>query len=392
LERQILMRIIVAPQALKGSLTAAEAGNAIATGIQAVYPQAEVQIIPMADGGEGTVQALVDATGGEIVTQTVRGPLGQAVQAFYGLLGDGKTAVIEMAACAGLPLLTPEQRDPCITTTYGVGELIRAALDRGCRSFIIGIGGSATNDGGAGMAQALGADLHTAEGKPIAPGGAALSTLASISLQQMDPRLQECTFDIACDVTNPLSGPQGASAIYGPQKGATPEMVQQLDIALTHYATLIQRDLHSPVAELPGAGAAGGLGAGLVAFLHATLRPGAQIIIEALKLETYIRAADLVITAEGQIDGQTMYGKSVGAIASLAKHYHVPVIALAGGLGEDYQAVYALGIDAINVLPSKPMSLIYAMEHAPTLMSEATQRSLRLLKLGENMQHRRSTK
>ncbi len=385
------MRIVVAPQALKGSLTATEAGQAIALGIHAIYPEAEVKIIPMADGGEGTAQALVDATSGEIIAQTVTGPLDQPVDAFYSILGDGKTAVIEMAACAGLPLLTPEQRDPRITTTYGVGELIRAALDRGCRSFIIGIGGSATNDGGAGMAQALGTALHTVEGKPIARGGAALSTLASISIQHIDPRLQECTFEVACDVTNPLCGPQGASAIYGPQKGATPEIVQQLDTALSHYAAIIQRDLHCSVAEQPGAGAAGGLGAGLMAFLHATLRPGAQIITEALQLETHIRQADLVITAEGQIDGQTLYGKSVGAMASLAKQYHVPVIALAGSLGADYYAIYEQGIDAINVLPSGPISLDYAMEHATSLMTEATERTLRLLKLGQNMHYMRKT-
>ena len=382
------MRIVIAPQALKGSLTAAEAGQAIALGIHAIYPEAEVKIIPMADGGEGTVQALVDATEGKIVRQTVMGPLDQTVQAFYGVLGDGKTAVIEMAACAGLPLLTPEQRDPRITTTYGVGELIRAALDRGCRAFIIGIGGSATNDGGAGMAQALGAVLCTAEGKPIAQGGAALSTLESISIEHMDPRLQECMFDVACDVTNPLCGPEGASTIYGPQKGATPDIVQQLDAALSHYAAIVRRDLHCSVAEQPGAGAAGGLGAGLMAFLHATLRPGAQIIIEALQLETHIRHADLVITAEGQIDGQTMYGKSVGATARLAKHYRVPVIALAGSLATDYRTLYNLGIDAINALPSGPMSLDYAMEHAALLMTEATERTLRLVKIGQNMQYR----
>jgi glycerate kinase len=376
------MNIVVAPQALKGSLTAAEAGQAITIGIQAVYPQAEIQVIPIADGGEGTVQALVTATGGEIIPQTVMGPLDQTVQAFYGMLGDGKTAVIEMAACAGLPLLKPEQRDPRITTTYGIGELICAALDRGSRSFIIGIGGSATNDGGAGMAQALGATLHTAEGKPIARGGAALSTLESISIEHMDPRLQECTFDVACDVTNPLCGPEGATAIYGPQKGATPEIVEQLDAALSHYAAILQRDLHCSVAQQPGAGAAGGLGAGLMAFLHATLRSGAQILIEALHLETPIRQADLVITAEGQIDEQTMYGKSVGAIAHLAKQHLVPVIALAGGLSSNYHAVYDLGIDAINVLPSGPMSLETAMGQAASLMAEATERAMRLVRVG----------
>ncbi len=382
------MRIVVAPQALKGSLTAVEAGQAISIGIQTIYPQAEIQVIPMADGGEGTVQAFVTATGGKIIPQTVTGPLGQTVQAFYGILGDGKTAVIEMAACAGLPLLKPEQRDPRLTTTYGVGELIRAALDQGCRSFLIGIGGSATNDGGAGMAQALGAVLLTDEGKPIARGGRALSTLASISLERMDPRLQECSFDVACDVTNPLCGPQGASAIYGPQKGATPEIVEQLDAALSHYAAILQRDLHCSVAQQPGAGAAGGLGAGLMAFLHATLRPGAQILIEALQLEKHIRQADLVITAEGQIDSQTMYGKTIAAIAHLAKQYHVPVIALAGSLSPDHHVVYDLGIDAINVLPSGPMSLDAAMEQAASLLTQATERALRLVKIGQNIQYK----
>jgi glycerate kinase len=389
LKREVLMYIVVAPQALKGSLTAVEAGQAITIGVQTIYPQAEIRVIPMADGGEGTVQAFVTATGGEIIPQTAMGPLDQAVEAFYGLLGDGKTAVIEMAACAGLPLLKPEQRDPRRTTTYGVGELIRAALDRGCRSFLIGIGGSATNDGGTGMAQALGAALCTDEGKPIARGGAALSTLASISLKPMDPRLQECTFDVACDVTNPLCGPQGASAVYGPQKGATPEMVEQLDAALSHYATILERDLHCSVAQQPGAGAAGGLGAGLLVFLHATLRPGAQILIETLQLEKHIRQADLVITAEGQIDEQTMYGKSVGAIARLAKRYHVPVIALAGSLSPNHHVVYDLGIDAINVLPSSPMSLDAAMKQAAPLITQATERALRFMKVGESIRARR---
>ena len=376
------MHIVIAPQALKGSLTATEAGQAIATGVQAIYPEAEVKIIPMADGGEGTVQALVDATGGEVITQTVTGPLDQLVDAFYGILGDGKTAVIEMAACAGLPLLTPEQRDPRITTTYGVGELIRAALDRGCRSFIIGIGGSATNDGGAGMVQALGTTLHTAEGKPIARGGAALSTLASISIQQMDPRLQECTFEVACDVTNPLCGPQGASVVFGPQKGATPEMVYQLDQALDHYARVIQRDLGITVKDTPGAGAAGGLGAGLIAFLHAKILSGAQVVLTASNFDARAEGAELVITAEGQIDGQTACGKSIGVLAQFAKRHALPVLALTGNLGEGYECVYALGVDAVVPIASGPMTLAYSMEHAGLLLRQATERSLRLLQLG----------
>ncbi|HVB62939.1 MAG TPA: glycerate kinase [Ktedonobacteraceae bacterium] len=379
------MRIVIAPQSLKGSLTAAEAGLAIAQGVQAVYPDAEVVVVPVADGGEGTVQALVDATGGEIVWQTVTGPLGEPVTAFFGILGNGQTAVIEMASAAGLPLVPPERRDPRITTTYGVGELILAALDRGCRRFIIGIGGSATNDGGAGMVQALGASLLTSDGTPIARGGAALATLAQISTDTLEPRLRECAVEVACDVNNPLCGPMGASAVYGPQKGATPEMVLQLDAALAHYAGIIERDLGLSVAAIPGAGAAGGLGAGLLAFLHAALRPGAQIVLEAVQLEAQLHATDLVITAEGQLDAQTAYGKSVGAVAALAKRYGIPVLAIAGGLGDGYDGVYALGIDAIAVLTSGPMTLPYAMEHAAELMCDTTERALRAILLGMHM-------
>ncbi len=377
-----MMRILIAPQSLKGSLTAAGAGQAIAKGVAAVYPEAEIDIVPVADGGEGTVRALVDATRGMIVEQTVTGPLGEPVDAFFGLLGDGRTAAIEMAACAGLPLVPPERRDPRITTTFGVGELILAALEYGCNRFIIGIGGSATNDGGAGMAQALGASLQTAEGKEIAHGAAALATLTRISTEMMDVRLQACTFDVACDVTNPLCGPNGASAVYGPQKGATPEIVAQMDAALEHYAQTIKRDLGLAVRDVPGAGAAGGLGAGLLAFLHATLRPGAQIVMEAVQLEKHMRLADLVITAEGQIDSQTAYGKTVGAVAGLAKRYGLPVLAIAGGLGENYQQIYKLGVDAIAVLPSGPMTLEYAMEEAATLATDTTERALRILRLG----------
>jgi len=378
------MRIVVAPQALKGSLTAAEVGQAIASGVQRMYPQAEIVMIPVADGGEGTVQTLVDATGGEIVQQTVTGPLGTSVSAFFGLLGDGETAAIEMASCAGLPLVPPEQRNPRITTTYGVGELLLAALERGRRRFIFGIGGSATNDGGAGMMQALGASLLTEQDREIARGGAALSTLSRISIEKMDPRLQECVIEVACDVTNPLCGPTGASAVYGPQKGATPDMIGTLDAALDHYATIIERDMGHKVRDIPGSGAAGGLGAGLLAFLHATLRPGADLVLEAVKLEDALRTANLVITAEGQIDEQTAYGKTVGAVATLAKRYHVPVLALAGSLGDNYQKVYELGVDGIAVLPSGPMTLSYAMEHAAMLTTDATERMLRVLRLAMN--------
>jgi len=376
------MRILIAPQSLKGSLTAAEAGAAIAQGVHTIYPKAEIEVVPVADGGEGTVQALVDASGGKIIQQMVTGPLGEPVLAFFGLMGDGSTAAIEMAACAGLPLVPPEKRDPRITTTYGVGELILAALDYGSRHFIIGIGGSATNDGGAGMAQAVGAALLSARGTEITRGGAALATLAHISTSTMDTRLQKCTVEVACDVTNPLCGPTGASAVYGPQKGATPEMVEELDKALAHYAQIIEQDLRMSVLDIPGAGAAGGLGAGLMAFLHAKLRPGAQIVFEAVDLEERIRQADLVITAEGQIDAQTAYGKSVGAVAEIAKRYDLPVLAFAGSLGANYQVVYKLGVDAVTALPSSPMTLAYAMENAARLISDAAERACRLIQVG----------
>ncbi len=376
------MHILIAPQSLKGSLTAKEAGLAIAQGVQKIYPKAEIEVVPVADGGEGTVQALVDASGGKIIQKMVTGPLGEPVPAFFGLMGDGSTAAIEMAACAGLPLVPPEKRDPRITTTYGVGELILAALDYGSRHFIIGIGGSATNDGGAGMAQALGAMLLNSKGREIEPGGAALATLAHISTSSMDARLQNCTVEVACDVTNPLCGPMGASAVYGPQKGATTEMVEELDKELAHYAHIVEQDLGMSIEEIPGAGAAGGLGAGLIAFLHATLRPGAQIVFEAVRLEEKIRKADLVITAEGQIDGQTAYGKSVGAVAEIAKRYDLPVLAFAGSLGENYQVVYTRGVDAVAALPDSPMTLTYAMENAAHLMSDAAERACRFLQVG----------
>jgi glycerate kinase len=376
------MRILIAPQSLKGSLTAAEAGSAIAQGVRTIYPNAEIDVLPIADGGEGTVQALVDASGGKLIQMMVTGPLSESVPAFFGVMGDGNTAVIEMAACAGLPLVPPEKRDPRITTTYGVGELIRAALDNGSRHFIIGIGGSATNDGGAGMVQALGAKLFDTQGRELTRGGAALATLAHISTSGMDPRIQQCTVDVACDVNNPLCGPLGASAVYGPQKGATPEMVEELDKALAHFAQIIEKELGLSIQDIPGAGAAGGLGAGLMAFLHAKLRPGAQIVFEALNLEGRIQQADLVITAEGQIDAQTAYGKSVGAVAEIAKRYNLPVLALAGSLGENYQVAYELGVDAVAALPTSPMTLTYAMDNAARLIREATERACRFIQVG----------
>ncbi len=344
-------------------------------------------LLPVADGGEGTVQALVEATSGQLIPARVTGPLGTSVESCFGILGSSApgeppTAVIEMAAAAGLPLVPPAKRDPRITTTYGVGELIRQALDLGCRRLIIGIGGSATNDGGAGMAQALGASLLDAQGADLPPGGAALARLDRIQVTGLDARLQETTILVACDVTNPLCGPEGASAIYGPQKGATPAMVAELDAALAHYATIIKRDLGKDVRDLPGTGAAGGLGAGLLAFLKATLTPGAPLILDTLGFDSHLRGASLLFTAEGRIDQQTTYGKAVAAVAARAKAAGVPVIALAGSLGPGYETLYQMGIDAIIPLPDAPMSLKQARARTTLLLTDAAERAARLITIG----------
>jgi glycerate kinase len=379
------MKILIAPQALKGSLDARSVAQAIAQGLRRVWPEAEYVLLPVADGGEGTTRALVEATGGQIIPARVTGPLGEPIESFFGLLGtpgEPPTAVIEMAAAAGLPLVPPERRDPRVTTTRGVGELIRLALDRGCRRFIIGIGGSATNDGGAGMAQALGALLLDADGRALPPGGAALARLSSVSVTGLDARLQESSILVACDVSNPLCGAEGASAVYGPQKGATPAMVAELDAALAHYAAVLLRDLGKDVRDVPGAGAAGGLGAGLLAFLNATLTPGAPLILDAMRFDEHLSGAALVFTAEGRLDGQTAYGKAVAGVAGRARAQQVPVIALAGSLGAGAEALSQIGIDALVPLPDGPLSLEHAMERTETLLAAAAERAARLIAIG----------
>lgn len=379
------MRIVVAPDSFKGSLTAQEVCLAIQRGIASVDPSVVVEAVPMADGGEGTVQALVDATGGHLVEQEVTGPLGEPVRAHYGLLGDSQTAVIEMAAASGLPLVPPERRNPLITTTRGTGELMRAALDRGCRRLIIGIGGSATNDGGAGMAQALGARLLDANGEPIGLGGGALAQLASVDISTLDPRLEKTEILVACDVENPLIGPHGASAVYGPQKGATPEMVRQLDANLAHYAAILRRDLGKDVAEVPGAGAAGGLGAGLLAFTGATLRRGVEIVIEAVRLRERLRRAHLVITGEGRADGQTPFGKTPTGVARVAKEYGLPVIALVGSYSQEANVVHQHGIDAMVSILHEPMTVEEAMARGKALLEQAAAELMRLLCVGRHL-------
>lgn len=326
--------ILLAPDSFKESLTAAQVCEAMEAGFRAAIPSARFVHLPMADGGEGTTQSLVDATGGTLHTVTVTGPLGAQVEATYGILGDGETGVVEMAAASGLELLDPECRDACSTTSYGTGELILACLDQGVRRLVIGLGGSATNDGGAGMATALGARMLGEAGAPLAPGGAALADLARIVTDDLDPRLKDLRIDVACDVTNPLCGDEGASAVFGPQKGASPEQVTQLDLALAHFAEVVHRDLGHDVAEIPGAGAAGGLGAGLLAFTGAELKPGIDIVIDRTGLAQQVADADLVVTGEGRMDAQTRFGKTPFGVARVAVDAGKPVIGIAGSLGE----------------------------------------------------------
>ena len=379
------MNIILAPDSFKGSLTAVEAVQAMEQGVRAALPEAELVRVPLADGGEGTVEALISATQGEIVQQQVTGPLGEPVEAFWGVLGDDVTGVIEMAAASGLVSVPSEKRNPLITTTYGTGELIAAALDRGCTKLIIGIGGSATNDGGAGMAQALGARLLDDQGKQIGLGGAALAELAQIDISHLDPRIAKTEVMIACDVKNPLVGPEGASAVYGPQKGATPEMVEQLDRALGHYAEVIERDLKKDVKDAPGAGAAGGLGAGLMAFLDAQPRLGIQLVLEATDFETYMESADLVISGEGKIDGQTVFGKAITGVARLAQKHGVPVIALTGAVSGELDELLEMGVSAVMGITSSPMDEQQAMSEASRLVQDATERVIRLLMVGRDL-------
>lgn len=335
------MRIVIAPQEYKGTLTAAEAAAAMAEAVRRVLPGADILLLPLADGGPGTVAAIVAAAGGSTRTANVTGPLGEKVDAEWGLLDDG-TAVIEMAAAAGLLLVDEGARDPRVATTYGVGDLIRAALGAGCRRMIVGLGGSATNDGGAGMAQALGVRLVDVQSRELPPGGAALARLDRIDVSGIDARVSACEVLGATDVRNPLCGPEGASAVYGPQKGASPEVVRELDEALRHHAEIIERDLGVSVAGLPGAGAAGGLGAGLIAFLGATISPGIDVIAEAVRLAERIRGADLVLTGEGRLDGQTAFGKTVAGVARIARTEGVPVIVVPGALGEGWESILPL--------------------------------------------------
>jgi len=382
------VRILIAPDSFKGSLSAAEAASAMARGALAAFPGAELVQVPMADGGEGTVDALVAGTGGQIVKHVVTGPLGTPVEARFGLLGDGVTAAIEMAAASGILLVPKEQRNPLVTTTYGTGELIRAALGRGVRRIVCGIGGSATNDGGAGMIMALGAKLLKADGTSIGFGGGALAELDRIDLTGLDPRLQQVELLVACDVDNPLCGPRGASAIYGPQKGATPEMVQTLDGNLSRLAGIMARDLGTDVREIPGAGAAGGLGGGLVGFLGARLRPGIEVVMEAVRIDELLAGTTLAVTGEGRTDGQTLAGKVPMGVARRAANHGVPAIVVSGAVTPDADALLAHNIASLTSICDGPTTLDEAMAHAAELLERATARALRLVGVGIKLSHR----
>lgn len=375
------MKIVIAPDSFKGSLSSKEAAVSIEAGIRRVYKDAEIVCVPMADGGEGTVHSMVEATGGMIHHVKVKNPLLAEINSFFGILGDGKTAIIEMAAASGLPLLTEQQKNPMITSTYGTGELIKHALDAGCRNFIIGIGGSATNDGGCGMAKALGVRFLDAEENDIADGGGSLSELHRIDISGIDKRLLDCEFTLACDVDNPLCGPAGATYVFGPQKGARGKMLEILDKNLEHYAEILKTTLNVDIINYPGAGAAGGLGVGAMAFLKAKLMKGADIVINTVKLEQHVFNADLVITGEGRIDYQTRFGKTPYAVAQTAKKYNVPVIALVGQIGKDADILYELGIDCIFSIVDGPMRLEEALVNADKLMQNAAERVMRLYRI-----------
>ncbi|WP_077619827.1 glycerate kinase [Bacillus sinesaloumensis] len=376
------MKIIIAPDSFKESLTATEVAEAIEEGLKRVFPNATYIKSPMADGGEGTVHSLVYSTGGRIIPTTVTGPLGEQVPSFFGLLGNGKTAVIEMAAAAGLDQVPPNKRNPLMTTTYGVGELILKALEHGVEKICIGLGGSATNDAGVGMLQALGVRFLKEDGEEIGFGGGELANIQTIDTSNLDKRLETVAFEVACDVDTPLIGPNGASAIFGPQKGATPEMVEVLDRNLRHFADCVETTTGKDIRMIPGAGAAGGLGGGILAFLNAELKSGIELVIQATEISKQMTDANLVITGEGKIDSQTIYGKTPIGIAKEAKKHNLPVIAIAGHLGPGSEIVKEHGIDAIFSITPGVVDLETAMKNAKGNLVNCSENIGRVLKMG----------
>ena len=377
------MKVTVAMDSLKGSLTSLEAGEAVREGVKRVYPDAQVLVCPLADGGEGTVEALTKGMGGELQTLTVTGPLGNPVECRYGIIAANRTGIIEMSAAAGITLVPNELRNPMNTTTYGVGEIIRDAVKKGCRRFIVGIGGSATNDGGIGMLQALGYGILDKDGSPVSRCGKGLADIAQITDDNVLPQLSECTFKIACDVTNPLCGDRGCSAVYGPQKGATPEMIRQMDGWLAHFAEVAKGTYKTADPEAPGTGAAGGLGFAFLTFTNAVLESGVKIVLEETRLEDYVKDADIVVTGEGRLDGQTVMGKAPIGVAKTARKYGKPVLGFAGCVAKDAAVCNDEGIDAFFpilqdvVTPKEAM----AAENAKHNMAATAEQVFRVLKL-----------
>ncbi|MDZ7737299.1 MAG: glycerate kinase [Gammaproteobacteria bacterium] len=390
-----MKKIVIAPDSFKENLTSLQVAAAIEEGIRRVLPDVECIKVPMADGGEGTVQSLVDAVGGKFIRKQVQGPLGnKKVKARYGLLADGDGAVIEMAEASGLPLVAAGKRNPLKATTYGTGELIMDAIDHGARNIIIGIGGSATVDGGAGMAQALGVRFRDKNGRVLKShaGGGMLNKIESIDMEHVDPRLRKTKIIIASDVDNPLVGAKGAAHVFGPQKGATPAMVKTLDSNLRHFGKVIKRDLGIGVNDMKGAGAAGGLGAGLVAFTNAKLQSGIDIIVKATGLEEYLRGADLAISGEGRVDSQTAFGKTPAGVAKAAKKARVPVIAIGGGLADDARDVFEHGIHGLESAAARDMSLEEAIRLSRPHLANAAERAIRMILLGRDMEKDRTRK
>lgn len=378
------MHILIVPDSFKGSLSSTQVGERIRDGLRSVLPQASFRLLPVADGGEGTVEAVSAAAGGTAYSVQVAGPMGNPVFAQYAVLPDG-TAVLEMAQASGLPLVPLPLRDPGRATTRGTGELISAALDQGCSRILIGIGGSATNDGGAGMARALGARFLDRNGQELAEGGGALEGLDRIDLSGLDPRLARAEFLVASDVTAPLCGPQGASLVFSPQKGASPQQAARLDRCLAHYGQVLEATFHRPLVNLPGAGAAGGLGAGLMAFCNAQLQPGIDIIFDLLHLEQEAAQADLIVTGEGRIDATSATGKLLSGVGRLARQYQKPAIAFAGAVALADADLQAIGLQAAIPICDGPMALEDSLSQASALTFQAAQRTARLIRLGSSL-------
>ncbi len=379
------MKIVVAPGSFKGSLTAFQVSNAIEKGFRRIFLDANIVKIPMADGGDGILECLINATNGKIINKIVTGPLGKRVKACYGVLGDAKTVIIETASASGLNLLKLNEYNPMLTTTYGTGEMIKSALNKGYRKLIIGVGGSATNDAGAGATQALGVKLLDSSGKNISFGGIGLKKLDKIDMSGIDRRIAETEIIVACDVSNPLTGVHGAANVYSKQKGATPEMIKKLDNYLEHFAGIVERDLGKNVREMPGAGAAGGMSAGLMAFLDAKLKPGADVVAEKLKLSKHMKDADLVVTGEGSLDAQTTYGKTPIGVTRIAKGFGIPVIVIAGQIGEDAEKLYQQGIDAMLSIAPGPISKEDSISNAENLITSTSESAARIIKVGLRM-------